>query len=799
MQTQQQTTQQQTIKKIPNPCQQQRDVCQVHAPRVGGGREAEQASPPERTRRMMKSGSRRRRHEGRHRGRQREQVQERPGGRCSDCLGTVVVNLPDTMLLFNYLTQATAARRESVPRLHGFYLIANQLYRTRADAADVDAALSSCLARLRYEAVSVRTCQAEERYNITYLSSATSDDFLVNLHRVAMMELSELSDESHVCYLMQKDLARLWVGLLHPSHPLGLQEFILRSIISEPRCKDILDLLILHNPLYEEVVVACLWRITHNPVAKSQPTAGVSLGSASVGELGATTPLTRADVGFKLLDVETSMLGVSHTHGKVMEAVTEKMSKDTGILLHVLSERDPVLMLGGLNYDTIDDSLTRWREFLMKKKAQWSKENEPAEKRIAQKYSALSNLVTSRAMAVTQTVVASQNMQRKQFFEQAKVMRKTTAQVDLTWSQLIAKLSHERAVWFDEKCYPKCWKLDPSEGACRERIRTQYAYVGIASKYFMDQYKHRLDAEHHGPPLGYLTDSRTTLHHSKAILHTLHTNEKISFHCKCYSVSPFAETAGELLVGELHLHFVIDEIRPESATLVQDYMPMLGMPHISSQFEDLMEVHKRRYQLKDNALELFLCNGNTFLLAFESTKDRDKVYQELLGRHLPNLADTDRLSSVQQQWMDGAITNFEYLTQLNKMAGRSFNDLMQYPVFPFILAQYNWEYLDLEDPAHFRSDLGVAAGTVSACTSVQLPPLVPTADPRISSSCPPQALESESRVGAYLITDRPVFGSKQTATLAVQALMCSIPAVRRTLEPESRCHRGFDGKNSNRN
>ena len=48
------------------------------------------------------------------------------------------------------------------------------------------------------------------------------------------------------------------------------------------------------------------------------------------------------------------------------------------------------------------------------------------------------------------------------------------------------------------------------------------------------------------------------------------------------------------------------------------------------------------------------------------------------------------------------ITNFEYLTELNKKAGRSFNDLMQYPVFPFILADYESEILDLNDQASFR-------------------------------------------------------------------------------------------------
>lgn len=39
---------------------------------------------------------------------------------------------------------------------------------------------------------------------------------------------------------------------------------------------------------------------------------------------------------------------------------------------------------------------------------------------------------------------------------------------------------------------------------------------------------------------------------------------------------------------------------------------------------------------------------------------------------------------------------------LNSLAGRSYNDLMQYPVFPWILANYDSEFLDLSEPSNFR-------------------------------------------------------------------------------------------------
>ncbi|KAF6721070.1 WD repeat and FYVE domain-containing protein 3 [Oryzias melastigma] len=53
--------------------------------------------------------------------------------------------------------------------------------------------------------------------------------------------------------------------------------------------------------------------------------------------------------------------------------------------------------------------------------------------------------------------------------------------------------------------------------------------------------------------------------------------------------------------------------------------------------------------------------------------------------------------------MRGEISNFQYLMHLNTLAGRSYNDLMQYPVFPWILADYDSEEVDLNNPKTFRN------------------------------------------------------------------------------------------------
>ena len=53
-------------------------------------------------------------------------------------------------------------------------------------------------------------------------------------------------------------------------------------------------------------------------------------------------------------------------------------------------------------------------------------------------------------------------------------------------------------------------------------------------------------------------------------------------------------------------------------------------------------------------------------------------------------------------WINGWISNFDYLLLVNKMANRSFCDVSQYPVMPWVLKQYGSSELDFENPRIYR-------------------------------------------------------------------------------------------------
>ena len=129
--------------------------------------------------------------------------------------------------------------------------------------------------------------------------------------------------------------------------------------------------------------------------------------------------------------------------------------------------------------------------------------------------------------------------------------------------------------------------------------------------------------------------------------------------------------------------------------------------NFSFSLDRIQEVWPRRYQLNDCAIELFFEGGVTRLLSFNDQNKRDIVHAHFLQMNPQlNLSSPEwqikRLNQLTQQWQDGKMTNFDYLMALNKFAGRTFNDLMQYPIFPFVLADYSSAVLDLNSIKSFR-------------------------------------------------------------------------------------------------
>ncbi|XP_048794318.1 lysosomal-trafficking regulator isoform X1 [Lagopus muta] len=331
-------------------------------------------------------------------------------------------------------------------------------------------------------------------------------------------------------------------------------------------------------------------------------------------------------------------------------------------------------------------------------KAAWEKTMANNRQNLFQRLDTKSKDISKIAGDITQAVSLSQGMERKKVIQHIRGMYKAELSASRHWQELVQQLTHDRALWYDPVYYPTSWQLDPTEGPNRERRRLQRCYLTIPNKYLLpDRQKQEGIIK---PPLSYLFEDKTHSSHSSTVKDKA-ASEHIRINRRCISVAPSRETAGELLLGKCGMYFVEDNASDtiENSSFHGETEPA----SFSWTYEEIKEVHKRWWQLRDNAVEIFLTNGRTLLLAFDNTKVRNDVYHNILTNNLPNLLEYGNITALTHLWCTGQITNFEYLTHLNKHAGRSFNDLMQYPVFPFILSDYINETLDLNDPSVYRN------------------------------------------------------------------------------------------------
>ncbi|XP_070696577.1 WD repeat- and FYVE domain-containing protein 4 [Pempheris klunzingeri] len=215
----------------------------------------------------------------------------------------------------------------------------------------------------------------------------------------------------------------------------------------------------------------------------------------------------------------------------------------------------------------------------------------------------------------------------------------------------------------------------------------------------------------------------------RIILQELHPGEEVKAKMCVVMVSGLRVTEGVLLFGKESLllceGFTLSPAgdvccRMHHPTSVRDSFisNMLSKDPPSARcrrwlYEDIKEARFMRFLLEDNAIEVFMKNGHSAFLVFLN-RDHVSAYKRLCtvvsalkGRGIAEVIANARKTPVVEKtglvkWQRGEISNFEYLMHLNTIAGRTYNDLMQYPVFPWVLADYQSETLDLSNPATFR-------------------------------------------------------------------------------------------------
>ncbi|GKA73291.1 BEACH domain-containing protein B isoform X1 [Tanacetum coccineum] len=133
-----------------------------------------------------------------------------------------------------------------------------------------------------------------------------------------------------------------------------------------------------------------------------------------------------------------------------------------------------------------------------------------------------------------------------------------------------------------------------------------------------------------------------------------------------------------------------------------------------------------RYLLRYTAIEVYF--NDSAALNFASNKEAKDVgslivatrnelvfpkgYRDKAGviSFVDRRVSIELAETAKESWRRRDITHFEYLMILNTLAGRSYNDLTQYPVFPWVLEDYTSDVLDFNKLSIFR-DLSKPVGS----------------------------------------------------------------------------------------
>ncbi|VDO39425.1 unnamed protein product [Haemonchus placei] len=201
-------------------------------------------------------------------------------------------------------------------------------------------------------------------------------------------------------------------------------------------------------------------------------------------------------------------------------------------------------------------------------------------------------------------------------------------------------------------------------------------------------------------------------------------------------IAPGVVVPGTLSITATDLFFDADEENPLYKKQDPKVLRYCESLHGRWNLQEIRAVFLRRHLLQNIALELFLATRTAVMFAFPDQETvRNVVYQ--LPRvgvgvkyGLPQSRKTSLMTPRQLfkhsdmclKWQKNLtfhssnfhleISNFDYLMFLNTVAGRTFNDLNQYPVFPWILTNYSSDQLDLNVAANFR-DLSKPIGALS--------------------------------------------------------------------------------------
>ena len=157
--------------------------------------------------------------------------------------------------------------------------------------------------------------------------------------------------------------------------------------------------------------------------------------------------------------------------------------------------------------------------------------------------------------------------------------------------------------------------------------------------------------------------------------------------------------------------------------------------YLKIKFSEIYFIFNRKYCFRDNSLEIYTSNHRSYYFKFKNNEKRNKFLEHLLSllnkdssmfkklykpiysinennkkitlgyyKDVENNNEYSSISSIKELWKDNKISTLEYFMWINVYGNRSYRDISQYPVFPWIIDEYKTNtFQEIKDKDFIRN------------------------------------------------------------------------------------------------
>ena len=319
-------------------------------------------------------------------------------------------------------------------------------------------------------------------------------------------------------------------------------------------------------------------------------------------------------------------------------------------------------------------------------------------------------------------------------------MKENMSQEDIKTNNLeIKKSIEEKEILIKKIHVPSKIIINSAKSIHYLKYIFQFSFKGIWELY---HWYHTIQKYHDKSILGYKDIFDLLIHKKLTLSKTISRYENIYI---CCIVKPTHHIKGFLRTEDDFIKFIYYDEDAESEIIFEDDINYdkelhccfgsIFKNHLKDRdklnfqiyFKDIKYIFFRNYFYQETAIEIYTFSNKSYFFNFKNNKEMEQFKNDILNhesfikiigkdlngkkllgykKSFDSKTKIIKIKEIMNNWRINKLSTLRYLMYLNILSGRSFNDLTQYPIFPWIITNYQSEEIANED----LRDLSVPMG-----------------------------------------------------------------------------------------